>query len=155
MSFYLMISKQFGVWKTIAVKKTFLSSKAISNFLVKQWWPSKMNENKQLKGRLFFARPFEIFHLSRNVNTHILHVEAEVSSPFAVKDAVITYRRHRFPLYCLRGYKTIFMFICPLSNSDILKTSNNTWLDQAIVTVQIRFWVTFAIFTDGQITLLR
>lgn len=57
----------------------------------------------------------------------------------------ITHRRHLFPLYCLGGYKTIFMFFCPLSNWDILKTSNNsTWLDQTVLSaVQICFWGTF------------
>ena len=36
------------------------------------------------------------------------------------------------------------MFFCPLSNWDILKTSNNTWLDQTVLSaVQICFWGTF------------
>ena len=77
-----------------------------------------------------------VFQLSTNISTF------KYSHPSykAVKNMRITHRRHLFPLYCLGGYKTIFMFFCPLSNCDILKTSNNTWLDQTVLSaVQICF----------------
>ena len=96
-----------------------------------------------LRTLLLFCPTFwnpSVFQLSTNINFHTYIIEAKVPILYVVRNMRITYRRHLVPLYCLWCYKTIFMFFCPLSNWDILKTSNNTWLDQTgLSAVQICF----------------
>ena len=136
-------------WKQIKLlkKKYFWLSRPFQTFV---WnndaWACLKNTNKQ-KAFTFLPDLLKSASLSvlyKHLNTHIRHIKAKVPGPFAVKNMRITHRRHLFPLYCLGGYKTIFMFFCPLSNWIILKTSNNTWLDQTVLSaVQICFCGTF------------
>ena len=104
--------------------------------------PTKIN-TFSLRRLTFLPDLLKSFSLSalykhKYLNTHI--IEAKVPILYVVRNMRIANRRHLVPLYCLWCYKTIFMFFCPLSNWDILKTSNNTWLDQTgLSAVQICF----------------
>ena len=85
-------------------------------------------------------------------NTHIIHMKVEVPGQVTVKDPWITDGRHLYPLYCLRCYKTIFMFTRLLSNPDILKTSNNTWLDPTNLLFAVQICLEWTFTESSQIS---